>query len=136
MGGQTALNTAMALDENGVLERYGVELIGANGAVIARAEDRELFREAMHEIGLETPRGALVGDMDAARRAMREIGLPLIVRPSFTLGGTGGGVAYNPEEFESIVSGRPRRLARRRGAGRGIGARLEGIRDGGGPRPG
>ena len=105
MGGQTALNTAMALDENGALDRYGVELIGADGTVIARAEDRELFREAMHEIGLETPRGELVGDMDAARRAMREIGLPLIVRPSFTLGGTGGGVAYNPEEFENIVQG-------------------------------
>ncbi len=105
MGGQTALNIAMALADNGALERYGVELIGADRTVIARAEDRELFREAMHEIGLETPRGALVGDMEAARRAMQEIGLPLIIRPSFTLGGTGGGVAYNPEEFESIVQG-------------------------------
>ncbi|MYE02045.1 MAG: carbamoyl-phosphate synthase large subunit, partial [Alphaproteobacteria bacterium] len=105
MGGQTALNTAMALDESGVLERYGVELIGADRASIAKAEDRLLFRDAMHEIGLDTPRGALVGDMDAARRAMREIGLPLIIRPSFTLGGTGGGVAYNPEEFERIVQG-------------------------------
>ncbi|MCY4501303.1 MAG: carbamoyl phosphate synthase large subunit, partial [Alphaproteobacteria bacterium] len=105
MGGQTALNTAMALADNGALDRYGVELIGADRTVIARAEDRELFREAMHEIGLETPRGALVGDMDAARRAMREIGLPLIIRPSFTLGGTGGGVAFNPEEFENIVQG-------------------------------
>ncbi|MCY3981531.1 MAG: carbamoyl phosphate synthase large subunit, partial [Alphaproteobacteria bacterium] len=105
MGGQTALNTAMALADNGALERHGVELIGADRTVIARAEDRELFREAMHEIGLETPRGVLVGDMDAARQAMREIGLPLIIRPSFTLGGTGGGIAYNPEEFESIVQG-------------------------------
>jgi len=105
MGGQTALNTAMALAESGVLERWGVELIGADRTAIAKAEDRELFREAMREIGLETPRGATVGDMDAARRAMREIGLPLIVRPSFTLGGTGGGIAYNPEEFDRIVQG-------------------------------
>ena len=105
MGGQTALNIAMALADNGALDRHGVELIGADRTVIATAEDRDLFREAMHEIGLETPRGALVGDMEAARRAMREIGLPLIIRPSFTLGGTGGGIAFNPEEFESIVQG-------------------------------
>ena len=105
MGGQTALNTAMALADNGALERWGVELIGAERDAIATAEDREKFRAAMQEIGLATPKGALVADMDGARRAMREIGLPLIIRPSYTLGGTGGGVAYNPEEFERIVRG-------------------------------
>ncbi len=103
MGGQTALNTALALEKNGVLERFGVELIGARADVIDKAEDRNRFREAMHKIGLETPRSMLAHDRVEAKRALEEVGLPAIIRPSFTLGGTGGGVAYNREEFFRIV---------------------------------
>src|ERR1051326_1079170 len=102
MGGQTALNTAMALARSGVLQRYGVELIGASERAIAKAEDRQLFREAMDRIGLVSPQSRLVGSLDAAIEALEIIGLPAIVRPSFTLGGTGGGIAYNTEEFEEI----------------------------------
>ncbi len=104
MGGQTALNTALALAESGTLERLGVELIGANREAIAKAEDRLLFREAMDKIGLESPKSALISSLDKALEALDTIGLPAIIRPSFTLGGTGGGVAYNREEFEDIVS--------------------------------
>jgi carbamoyl-phosphate synthase large subunit len=105
MGGQTALNTAMALARSGVLARYGVELIGASEAAIAKAEDRQLFRQAMDRIGLQSPNSRLVGSLDAAVEALASIGLPAIIRPSFTLGGTGGGIAYNTEEFEEIVRG-------------------------------
>ena len=159
----------------GVLEKFGVEMIGAKADVIDKAEDRELFREAMKKIGLASaeidarqrirrqgsrPRSSMPrnwrasrhegGDIDGFERewaaseperlkkyrnralveafeAMLEIGLPCIIRPSFTLGGTGGGIAYNREEFFDIVETRARRLADRRGADRGIGARLEGI---------
>src|SRR5689334_3795131 len=103
MGGQTALNTAMALARSGTLTRHGVELIGASEAAIAKAEDRQLFRLAMDKIGLESPKSRLVGSLDAAIAALETVGLPAIVRPSFTLGGTGGGIAYNTEEFEEIV---------------------------------
>ena len=108
MGGQTALNTALALADNGAFERHGVELIGAQRAAIEMAEDRKLFREAMDRIGLENPRATIVsapkrpdGKYDIAAgvaeamTALDEIGLPAIIRPAFTLGGTGGGVAYN-----------------------------------------
>ncbi len=105
MGGQTALNIAMALARSGVLARYGVRLIGASEAAIAKAEDRRLFRQAMDRIGLESPKSRLVGSLDAAMAALETVGLPAIVRPSFTLGGTGGGIAYNTEEFEEIVRG-------------------------------
>ncbi|MGC2413305.1 MAG: carbamoyl-phosphate synthase large subunit [Stellaceae bacterium] len=105
MGGQTALNTAMALARSGVLERYGVELIGASETAIAKAEDRQLFRQAMDRIGLVSPESRLVGSLEAALEALAAVGLPAIVRPSFTLGGTGGGIAYNTEEFEEIVRG-------------------------------
>jgi len=105
MGGQTALNTAMKLDANGVLAKYGVELIGAKADVIDRAEDRLKFRDAMSEIGIESPRSMIARNMDEARAALAEIGLPAVIRPSFTLGGTGGGIAYNREEFEQIVTG-------------------------------
>src|SRR5205814_3712108 len=94
MGGQTALNTAMALARSGVLERYGVELIGATEEAIAKAEDRKLFRLAMDKIGLESPKSRLAGSLDAAREALDAVGLPAIIRPSFTLGGTGGGSAH------------------------------------------
>jgi carbamoyl-phosphate synthase large subunit len=105
MGGQTALNTAMALARSGALKRLGVELIGASEGAIAKAEDRLLFREAMEKIGLASPKSRLVRTLDEAMEALPQIGLPAIIRPSFTLGGTGGGVAYNKAEFEEIVRG-------------------------------
>src|SRR5260370_26407665 len=98
MGGQTALNTAMALVKSGALARYGVELIGANAAAIAKAEDRQLFRQAMDRIGLVSPKSRLVRSLEEAVAALEHVGLPAIIRPSFTLGGTGGGIAYNKEE--------------------------------------
>jgi carbamoyl-phosphate synthase large subunit len=103
MGGQTALNTAMELARTGVLERYGVELIGAKVEAIAKAEDRQLFRQAMDKIGLATPESRLARSVEEAVKALETVGLPAIIRPSFTLGGTGGGVAYNAQEFEEIV---------------------------------
>jgi carbamoyl-phosphate synthase large subunit len=105
MGGQTALNTAMALARSGALKRHGVQLIGASEEAIAKAEDRQLFRLAMDRIGLQSPKSRLVGSLDAALEALAAVGLPAIIRPSFTLGGTGGGIAYNTEEFEEIVRG-------------------------------
>ena len=93
MGGQTALNTAMALAKSGALARHKVELIGAKEDAIAKAEDRLLFREAMDRIGLQSPKSKLVRSLDEARAAMPAIGLPAVIRPSFTLGGTGGGIA-------------------------------------------
>jgi len=105
MGGQTALNTAMRLHANGALARHGVELIGARADVIDRAEDRLKFRDAMSEIGLESPRSAIAHSMAEARAALAMTGLPAVIRPSFTLAGTGGGIAYNREEFEQIVAG-------------------------------
>ena len=105
MGGQTALNTAMALHRDGTLERLGIELIGASPAAIAMAEDRQLFREAMARIGLETPRARLAHNLAEALEGLDHVGLPAIIRPSFTLGGTGGGIAYNRDEFAQIVDG-------------------------------
>jgi len=104
MGGQTALNIAMALEENGALERHNVELIGANAESIDKAEDRQKFKEAMEKIGLENPISRLVTNLEEAAEAMDEIGLPMIIRPSFTLGGAGGGVAYNRTEYDHIVA--------------------------------
>ncbi|MBT5374703.1 MAG: carbamoyl-phosphate synthase large subunit [Rhodospirillaceae bacterium] len=103
MGGQTALNTALSLNRDGVLAKYDVQLIGASVDAIDKAEDRERFREAMVKIGLSCPQSLLAHNMDDARKAIDEIGLPLIIRPSFTMGGTGGGIAYNRDEFEKIV---------------------------------
>ncbi len=105
MGGQTALNTGLALERGGVLEAYGVEMIGARAEVIDKAEDRLLFREAMDQIGLKSPRSRLVNSLGAALEALEEIGLPAIIRPSFTLGGTGGGIAYDGGQYEEIVAG-------------------------------
>ena len=104
MGGQTALNTAKALSESGVLDRFKVELIGAKLEAIDKAEDRALFRQAMIEIGLDMPKSSVARSMEEARSALELSGLPAIIRPSFTLGGTGGGIAYNKEEFELIVA--------------------------------
>jgi carbamoyl-phosphate synthase large subunit len=103
MGGQTALNTALSLRRMGVLDQFDVELIGASAQAIDKAEDRKLFREAMQKIGLETPRSHQVKTLAHALQALDDIGLPAIIRPSFTLGGTGGGVAYNKAEFIDIV---------------------------------
>ena len=104
MGGQTALNTAMQLDKSGALARHVVELIGAKAEVIDRAEDRLKFRDAMSEIGIESPKSAIAHTLEEARAALAEVGLPAVIRPSFTLGGTGGGIAYNRQEFEQIVA--------------------------------
>ncbi len=103
MGGQTALNCALDLARNGVLAQFGVEMIGANEDAIDMAEDRERFRVAMTEIGLATPRAIAAHSMDAAVAAMDRIGFPIIIRPSFTMGGSGGGIAYNRQEFVEIV---------------------------------
>jgi carbamoyl-phosphate synthase large subunit len=104
MGGQTALNTAMSLAKSGALERLGVELIGAKADVIDRAEDRLKFRDAMAEIGIAGPKSAIAHNAEEARAALDLVGLPAVIRPSFTLGGTGGGIAYNREEFFAIVA--------------------------------
>jgi carbamoyl-phosphate synthase large subunit len=104
MGGQTALNTALDLVREGVLEKHGVELIAASRAAIDMAEDRELFRNAMREIGLETPRSKIARSLDEALVVAADIGYPIVIRPSFTLGGTGGGIAYNREELEDIAA--------------------------------
>ncbi|PCI56936.1 MAG: carbamoyl phosphate synthase large subunit [Alphaproteobacteria bacterium] len=103
MGGQTALNTALALDEDGTLERLGIELIGARAEVIDKAEDREKFKVCMDELGLESANSMSVHNMDEAKEALEKIGLPAIMRPSFTMGGTGGGIAYNKDDYERIV---------------------------------
>ena len=103
MGGQTGLNCALDLVREGILEKYDVELIAASREAIDMAEDRELFRKAMQEIGLEVPRAGMARSMDEALAVQAEIGFPTIIRPSFTLGGTGGGIAYNIEEFEEII---------------------------------
>ncbi len=103
MGGQTALNVAMALADNETLLKYEVELIGADRLAIARAEDRELVRQAMEKIGLKMPRSAVVASEEEALAALEPVGLPAIIRPSFTLGGRGSGIAYNRDEYLAVV---------------------------------
>ncbi|NVK25143.1 MAG: carbamoyl phosphate synthase large subunit, partial [Gammaproteobacteria bacterium] len=104
MGGQTALNCALDLEKHGVLEKYGVEMIGASADAIDKAENRERFDKAMKAIGLECPRAETAQSMDEARDVLSRIGFPCIIRPSFTMGGSGGGIAYNIEEFEEICT--------------------------------
>ncbi|AFZ68381.1 carbamoyl-phosphate synthase large subunit [Deinococcus peraridilitoris] len=104
LGGQTALNLAMDLFENGTLAEFGVELIGAGVEAIRKGEDRELFQAAMKKIGVETARGKMVHTLEEAREFQKELGLPVVIRPSFTLGGTGGGIAFTYEEFEQITA--------------------------------
>ncbi|VAX09161.1 Carbamoyl-phosphate synthase large chain [hydrothermal vent metagenome] len=104
MGGQTALNCALDLDREGVLERYGVDMIGASKEAIDKAEDRDLFRKAMIKIGLDMPRSAIAHSIEEARQLQASIGFPTIIRPSFTMGGSGGGIAYNREEFDEICT--------------------------------
>ena len=102
MGGQTALNCALDLERHGVLAKHNVEMIGANKEAIDKAEDRELFRKAMLKIGLDMPKAAIAHNMEDAHRVQETVGYPTIIRPSFTMGGTGGGVAYNKEQFIEI----------------------------------
>src|SRR5947207_13471030 len=104
VGGQTAINLAMALYENGALERHGVELIGANYDAIKTAEDRQAFKECMQRIGVEVPKSGYAGTVDEAVASASQIGYPVVIRPSFTLGGSGGGIAYNVEELRTIVA--------------------------------
>src|SRR4051812_18781604 len=104
VGGQTGINMAMALWENGALERHGVELIGANYEAIKLAEDRQLFKDTMVKIGVEVPASGYAGTVEEAEQFATSIGYPLVIRPSFTLGGQGGGIAYNVEELRAIVS--------------------------------
>ncbi|GBF48697.1 carbamoyl phosphate synthase large subunit [Leptospira ryugenii] len=103
VGGQTALNLALSLHKEGILEKYNVELIGAKVEAIRKAEDRELFKKAMEKLGIRVAKSFMVSDMEAARTAAKEIGFPIIIRPAFTLGGTGGGTCYTPDEFEEIA---------------------------------
>src|SRR5678809_214083 len=104
LGGQTALNTAMALFRSGTLEKYGVEMIGANAQAIERGEDRQIFKELMLKIGLDVPVSGIAHNLEEARAVAEKIGrFPLIIRPAYTLGGTGGGIAYNRDEFEGIA---------------------------------
>ena len=103
MGGQTALNTALSVAKNGVLEKYGVQLIGADIAAIEKAEDRQKFKNAMIKIGLDVPKSGVAQNMAEGWEILERVGLPVIIRPSFTMGGQGGGIAYNREEFEEIV---------------------------------
>ena len=102
MGGQTALNCALDLEREGVLEKFGVQMVGATRDAIDKAEDRERFRDAMHKIGLDTPDSAIAHSMEEAQQVQIPLGFPVIIRPSFTMGGSGGGIAYNREEFAEI----------------------------------
>src|SRR4051812_20524661 len=104
VGGQTGINLASALWESGALQRHGVELIGANYLAMKTAEDRQMFKDTMIRIGVEVPRSGSATSLEEAERILREIGFPLVIRPSFTLGGSGGGIAYNVEEFRTIIS--------------------------------
>ena len=103
LGGQTGLNLAFEIANQGILERFGVEMLGANAEVIARAEDRELFKQTMAQIGLEVPRSAIVRTREQAAGARDDVGLPCVIRPAFTLGGSGGGIAYNRDEYDQII---------------------------------
>jgi carbamoyl-phosphate synthase large subunit len=105
LGGQTALNTAIALDERGVLDKYGVELIGADIAAIHRGEDRQIFKDVVRSVGGDVPRSAVCHTMDEVRAAVADLGLPVVVRPSFTMGGLGSGMAYTDSDVERIAGG-------------------------------
>ncbi len=128
VGGQTALNLSVELFEQGILEKFGVKLIGANIDSIKVGEDRELFKEAMDEIGIPSAKGGFAHTWEEAQKIVEETGYPAIIRPAFTLGGTGGGMAYNPEEFEEIVERRTCCFADFADFDRRIDSRLERIR--------
>ena len=128
VGGQTGLNLSVELYEQGILDKFGVKLIGANVDSIKVGEDRELFKKAMDEIGIPSAKGGFAHTWEEAKKIVEETGYPAIIRPAFTLGGTGGGMAYNPEEFEEIVESGLVRFADFAGFDRRINSRLEGIR--------
>ena len=128
LGGQTALNTAIALHERGVLERYGVELIGADVEAIQRGEDRLKFKEIVQSIGGDVPRSAVCHSMAEVRAAVVELGLPVVIRPSFTMGGLGSGMAHTDADLERLAGAGLAASPVHRGAHRGVGARLEGVR--------
>ena len=136
LGGQTALNAAMKLDENGVLEKYDVELIGASIEAINRGENRQSFKKIVEELGGEVARSAICHSLDDCLAAADELGYPMVVRPSFTMGGTGSGMAYDEDDLRRIAGVRPRRQPDHRGAPRGVDHRLEGVRAGGDARQG
>src|SRR5437762_1418344 len=104
LGGQTRLNTAMDLHHHGVLQKFGVEMIGARADVIEKAENREQFKAAMHKIGIDVPLSGVARSLAEAQEVRERVGLPCVLRPSFTLGGTGGGIAYNREEFNELIA--------------------------------
>src|SRR5437588_9655398 len=104
LGGQTGLNTAMDLWKHGVLKKYGVEMIGARADVIDKAEDRQKFKDAMIKIGIDVPKSGVARTLADALEIVEQVGLPCVLRPSFTLGGTGGGIAYNREEFTQLIT--------------------------------
>ena len=135
MGGQTALNCALDLAKHGVLEKYKVEMIGASRDAIDMAEDREKFKQAMTRIGLASARSNIAHSMEEALQVQQALGFPTIIRPSFTMGGSGGGIAYNREEFVEICERGLEASPTTRTADRGIAARLERIRDGSRARP-
>ena len=135
LGGQTALNIAMDLDRSGVLERLGVELIGAKGDAIERAEDRDIFRQTMEEAGLRVPRSAIAHTLAEAEDALIDLGLPIVVRPAYTLGGRGGGIARTPERVPPHRRAGRRGVADLAGAARRVGARLGRVRARGHARP-
>ena len=135
VGGQTALNLAVELSRRGVLDRLGVRLIGASRRAVEVGEDRRLFKEAMARIGLDVPRAASRARWRRRGEVLELTGLPAVIRPSFTLGGTGGGIAYNVEEFDEVVARGLDLSPGARDPDRGVGARLEGIRAGGDARP-
>ena len=136
LGGQTALNLAVALHENGTLERLGVELIGATVDAVRRAESRVEFAETCRAAGLDLPRGVEVSSVDEGLAAAGDLGLPVVLRPSFTLGGWGGGIARTTAGAGAAAGRGPDRQPGRPGADRGVGARLEGVRARGDARPG
>ena len=103
MGGQTALNAAIKLEKDGILKKYNVELIGASSTAIENAENRQMFKKNMNEVGLESPKSRICNSLDESKNILKDIGLPLIIRPSFTLGGSGGGVAKTEDEYFEIV---------------------------------
>ena len=127
MGGQTALNVTMSLQERGLLEKYNVQLIGASYEAINKAEDREAFKQAMKHIGVATPLSRLIRNREDAMSFLEIVGFPAIVRPSFTLGGTGGNIAYNREEFEQYVDWALLMSPVGGGADRTVVDRMEGI---------
>ena len=127
LGGQTALNAAVKLHEAGVLKKYNVELLGASIEAINKAEDRELFKQTMKQIGANVPKGFTVHSLDEGRHAQKELGFPCILRPSFTMGGSGGGIAYDQKQFDDISKSRVKRISNHRSFNRAKCSRVEGI---------